>query len=260
MFKIVPCLDVKEGRVVKGVRFVDLKDAGDPSELARAYMEAGADELVFLDIAATTDKRSTKREWVERVASVIGGKIPFTVGGGVSSLETAQELIDLGADKIGINSAAVKNPDFLEKCARILGPGRVVLAIDVREAPSPDSFKRWEVLVNGGKTSTGMDLMEWVWQTHDMGIDSFLPTALDRDGTKNGYDLELLSTLRAHTALPIIASGGAGTMEHFAEAARAGASAGLAASVFHFGEIKIPQLKAYLAQQGIEVAPVKGGK
>ncbi|WP_287417846.1 imidazole glycerol phosphate synthase subunit HisF [Oceanithermus sp.] len=244
--RIVPCLDVHEGRVVKGVNFVNLVDAGDPVEAAVAYDESGADELVFLDITATHENRPLVLEMVRQVAERVF--IPFTVGGGVRTLEDARALLLAGADKVSVNSAAVARPELIRELADHFGSQAVVLAIDAkRVAPG-----RWEVYVAGGRKPTGLDAVAWAREGERLGAGEILLTSMDADGTKAGYDLELTRAVAAAVRIPVIASGGAGTPEHFAEVfERAGADAALAASVFHFGEIPIPELKRYLAERGI---------
>ncbi|WP_456476686.1 imidazole glycerol phosphate synthase subunit HisF [Oceanithermus sp.] len=244
--RIVPCLDVHEGRVVKGVNFVNLVDAGDPVEAAVAYDESGADELVFLDITATHENRPLVLEMVRQVAERVF--IPFTVGGGVRTLEDARALLLAGADKVSVNSAAVARPELVRELADHFGSQAVVLAIDAkRVAPG-----RWEVYVAGGRKPTGLDAVAWAREGERLGAGEILLTSMDADGTKAGYDLELTRAVAEAVRIPVIASGGAGTPEHFAEVfEEAAADAALAASVFHFGEIPIPELKRYLAERGI---------
>ncbi|MDD4364839.1 MAG: imidazole glycerol phosphate synthase subunit HisF [Synergistales bacterium] len=244
--RIIPCLDVKDGRVVKGINFVSLRDAGDPAELARLYMERGADELVFLDISASAQRRGTRMEWVAAVARELF--IPFTVGGGIASVREAREVIALGADKISLNTAAVKRPELITECALLLGRQAVVVAIDVRRR-GPD----WEVLIRGGREATGLDAKAWAREAERLGCGEILLTSMDRDGTRDGFDLDLLRQITSAVKVPVIASGGAGTREHFAEVFRAGAEAALAASIFHFGVVDIADLKGQLAAEGIAV-------
>ncbi len=249
--RIVPCLDVHAGRVVKGVNFVNLRDAGDPVEAARAYDAAGADELVFLDITATFEARSIMLEIVKRVAESVF--IPFTVGGGVRSLEDARALLLAGADKVSVNSAAVRRPALLTELAEHFGSQAVVLAIDAKRKGDA-----WEVYVKGGREPTGLDAVEWAREGERLGAGEILLTSMDKDGTKAGYDLALTRAVAEAVSIPVIASGGAGTKAHFLEAFEKGkADAALAASVFHFGEIPIPELKRYLAAHGVPVRPAE---
>ncbi len=249
--RIIPCLDVHAGRVVKGVNFVNLRDAGDPVEAARAYDAAGADELVFLDITATHEARSIMLDIVRRVAESVF--IPFTVGGGVRSLEDARALLLAGADKVSVNSAAVRRPELIAELAEHFGSQAVVLAIDAKQ-----SKNGWEVYVRGGREPTGLDAVAWAREGERLGAGEILLTSMDRDGTKAGYDLALTRAVSEAVGIPVIASGGAGTQEHFLKAFREGrADAALAASVFHFGEIAIPELKRYLASRGIPVRPAE---
>jgi cyclase len=233
MRRIIPCLDVKDGRVVKGIHFKSLRDAGDPAELASIYMDEGADELTFLDISASLEGVRTRHQWVQSVAERLF--VPFTVGGGISSADEARELIALGADKISINTKAVAEPELITKCARLLGSQAVVVAIDAKRRPSGG----WEVYVKGGTEPTGLDVVAWASAAVSKGCGEILLTSMDRDGTTAGYDCELLEAVCSTVEVPVIASGGAGEIAHFAEALRAGASAVLAASVFHFGKFSI---------------------
>lgn len=245
--RIVPCLDVKDGRTVKGVNFVDLRDAGDPVELGKAYSDQGADELVFLDITATHEKRKTVSQMVRRVAANIN--IPFTIGGGIRSIEDAQVMLDNGADKVSINSAAVKRPGLVEELALEFGSQFVVVAIDAKEIDN-----EWVVHVAGGRKITDKKLFSWAQQVADMGAGEILFTSMDHDGTKGGFANDALGTISDMLSIPIIASGGAGNMEHFKDAFIHGkADAALAASVFHFGEIDIPDLKQYLHSENIPI-------
>ncbi len=249
--RIIPCLDVHAGRVVKGVNFVNLRDAGDPVEAARAYDAAGADELVFLDITATYEARSIMLDIVKRVAESVF--IPFTVGGGVRSLEDARELLLAGADKVSVNSAAVRRPELIRELSEHFGSQAVVLAIDAKK--KGDS---WEVYVKGGREPTGLDAIAWAREGERLGAGEILLTSMDKDGTKAGYDLALTRAVAEAVSIPVIASGGAGTMEHFLEAFTEGrADAALAASVFHFGEIPIPELKRYLQDRGLPIRPAE---
>ena len=246
---IMPCLDMKDGRVVKGVNFVDLRDAGDPVECARIYCANGADELAFLDIAATIEKRKTTLDAVRRVAQAI--TIPFTVGGGIGSVEDAEQVLAAGADRISISSAAFRNPALIDQAAAQFGSSRLVVAIDVDRNPALPSG--YEVYIDGGNTATGQDAIEWAREAESRGAGYILPTSKTRDGAKTGYDIPLIRGIKDVVKIPVIASGGAGSMQHFLEAARDGqADILLAASVFHFGEISIPGLKKYLRDQGVD--------
>lgn len=243
--RIIPCLDVHAGRVVKGIHFVNLRDAGDPVESARAYNLAGADELVFLDITATHEERATLLDIATQVAEQVF--IPFTVGGGIRSLNNARALLLAGADKVSVNSAAVKRPELIHELSDHFGNQAVVLAIDARKRGNS-----WEVYVAGGRTPTGLDALKWAEHGAQLGAGEILLTSMDTDGTKVGFDIALCRAISEVVGIPVIASGGAGSKEHFAEVLKDGiADAALAASVFHFGEIPIPALKEYLAQQGI---------
>lgn len=249
--RIMPCLDVKDGRVVKGVHFVDLRDAGDPVECARAYCAEGADELALLDIAATVERRKTMLDVVRRVAGV--ATVPFTVGGGIAGVADAEAVLAAGADRVSVATAAFLNPELVEELARRFGSERVVVAVDVDRNPALPSG--YEVYVAGGTRATGRDAVEWAREAEARGAGIILPTSKACDGAKTGYDIPLLRALKAAVRVPVVASGGAGRPEHFLEAARdGGADFLLAASVFHFGEIRIPALKAYLAAQGVPVA------
>jgi cyclase len=250
--KIIPCLDVKEGRVVKGVNFVNLRDARDPVEAAEAYCREGADELVFLDIMATVENRQTRLEWVKRVADVV--TVPFAVGGGIGSLEDMKELFALGVDKASINTAAVRNPDLVREASREFGKERLVVAIDGRKNPLGGDLPRLEVVVRSGSEGTGLDIVKWARRVEELGAGEILLTSKDADGTKEGYDLEMTRAVSEAVSLPVTASGGAGKLEHLYEAVVEGkAAAVLAASIFHFGEISIPEAKEYLKQKGISV-------
>lgn len=246
--RIIPCLDVKNGRVVKGVSFVDLRDAGDPVECAAAYDKAGADELVLLDITATHEGRGTMIDIVERVAKTVF--IPFTVGGGIRTTEDFKELLRAGADKISVNSAAVRNPELLNEAAEKFGSQCVVCAIDAKRRETGG----WEVYLNGGRIPTGIDAVEWAKEAYARGAGEILLTSMDCDGQKNGYDIELTHAVSTSVGIPVIASGGAGRKEHFYDAFTKGAAdAVLAASLFHFNELPIPELKKYLREKGISV-------
>lgn len=247
--RIIPCLDVKNGRVVKGVNFVNLIDAGDPVEVAKAYNKAGADELVFLDITATHEARGTVIEMAKRVAETVF--IPFTVGGGIKSVEDFRELLLQGADKISINSSAIRNPELISDAAEKFGSQCVVVAIDAKRS---GESKQWNVYINGGRIDTGLDAVEWAKRAESLGAGEILLTSTDCDGTKAGYDIELTRTIADSVSIPVIASGGAGTMEHFRDALTdGGADAALAASLFHFREIEIRDLKNYLDSEGVPV-------
>ncbi len=249
--RIIPCLDVKDGRVVKGVNFVSLRDAGDPVECAKTYNLSGADELVFLDITATLESRGTTVEMARRVANEIF--IPFTIGGGIRTVEDIRELLNAGADKVSLNSAAVKNPDFVREAAEMFGSQCIVCAIDVkaRETGFPSGY---EVVIAGGTKPTGLDALEWAKKAVALGAGEILLTSMDKDGTKSGYDNQITSLISENVGVPVIASGGAGTMKDFADAINIGkADAVLAASLFHFGEIQINDLKDYLEHEGIPV-------
>ena len=250
--RIIPCLDVREGRVVKGVKFVNLRDARDPVEAAQAYCREGADELVFLDIFATVENRRTRLEWVKRVCEVV--TIPFAVGGGITSIEDMEALIKLGVDKVSINTSAVKKPELIKEATRQLGKDRLVVAIDGRKNPPGSNLPRLEVVVKSGTESTGLDIVDWARRVEGLGAGEILLTSKDADGTKEGYDLEMTRAVAEAVAIPVIASGGAGKLEHLYQAVTVGkAAAVLAASIFHFGEISIPQAKQYLKERGIPV-------
>ncbi len=245
--RIIPCLDVDKGRVVKGVRFTNLVDAGDPVEVAKAYEEQGADELVFLDITASAEDRKITLHVVRSVAESVF--MPFTVGGGISSLEDMRKLLEAGADKVSINTSAVKNPQLIYEGAKRFGSQCIVVAIDAKKRGDI-----WEVYIQGGRTPTGLDAVEWAKRAESLGAGEILLTSMDKDGTKSGYDVELTRAVSEAVNIPVIASGGAGSMEHFYEGfTLAGADACLAASLFHFKEINIPELKAYLASRGVPV-------
>lgn len=246
--RIIPCLDVNNGRVVKGTNFVNLRDAGDPVEAAKAYDAQGADELVFLDITASAQARNIILDMVAQVADSIF--IPFTVGGGIRTVDDFNALLRAGADKVSVNSAAIRNPSLIQEAAEKFGSQCVVCAIDAKRRPEGG----WMVYLNGGRVDTGLDAVKWAKQAVELGAGEILLTSMDCDGVKNGYDLELTRAVSDCVNVPVIASGGAGAMEHFYDAFTAGhADAVLAASLFHFGEITIPDLKAYLAGRGISV-------
>ena len=247
--RIIPCLDVKDGRVVKGINFVGLKEVGDPVELAKSYYEQGADELVFLDITATHEPRDTMVQVVEKVASAIF--IPFTVGGGIRSVEDIRKMLLAGADKVSLNSAAVKNPKLIQEGAAIFGNQCIVLAVDGKKRQDGSG---WNVYVNGGRVDTGLDLLTWVKQAVELGAGEILLTSMDADGTKQGFDIALCKAVRDIVDVPVIASGGCGSLQHFAEVFdEDAADAALAASMFHYGEVSVPQVKRYLKERGIAV-------
>lgn len=247
--RIIPCLDVKDARVVKGINFVNLRDAGDPADVAAAYDEAGADEVVFLDITASADERSTRLEWVRQVASKVF--IPFTVGGGIRTVEDFRMILREGADKISINSAAIMNPQLISDAADKFGSQCVVVAIDAKRRSDGDG---WTVYKNGGRVDMGLDAVEWAVRAEQMGAGEILLTSMDCDGTKAGYDIALTKAVADAVKIPVIASGGAGELAHFKEAlADAGAEAALAASLFHYKELEIRQVKEYLREQGVSV-------
>ena len=251
--RIIPCLDVDGGRVVKGVQFISIRDAGDPAECARAYNEQGADELVFLDITASAEARGTLLEAVRKTAEEVF--LPLTVGGGVRSIENARELLRAGADKVSLNTAAVERPELIAEVAGAFGCQCVVLAVDVRAKGGG----RWEVTTHGGRRPTGRDAGEWIEEGVRRGAGEILLTSMDRDGMREGYDLELTRMVSERVSVPVIASGGAGTKEHFAEVLgeAGGADAALAASLFHFGELTVPDLKKYLEGRGVAVRPAR---
>ncbi len=248
--RVIPCLDVKDGRVVKGVNFVALRDAGDPVEQARAYDREGADEVTFLDIGATHENRATMYDVVSRTAAEVF--IPLTVGGGVRSVEDVRRLLLAGADKASINSAAVTDPDLVRRAAEAFGSQAIVVAIDARKV----SDGHWEICTHGGRKPTGIDAVQWAARMESLGAGEILLTSMDRDGTKAGFDLDLLARVRAAVRLPLVASGGVGTVEHFVEGARVGATGLLAASVFHYGQFRIGDAKAALAAAGFPVRPL----
>jgi len=250
--KIIPCLDVRQGRVVKGVKFESLRDARDPVEAASAYCREGADELVFLDIFATIENRKTRLEWVKKVVDVV--TIPFAVGGGISSIEDMKLLLDLGVDKVSINTAAVKDPELIRRASKEFGKNRLVVAIDGKKNQLGSDLPRLEVVVKSGTETTGMEVVGWAKKVEELGAGEILLTGKDADGTKEGYDLEMTRAVAEAVSIPVIASGGAGRLEHLYDAVVTGkASAVLAASIFHFGEISISQAKQYLKERGIPV-------
>ncbi|HFC09247.1 MAG TPA: imidazole glycerol phosphate synthase subunit HisF [Chloroflexi bacterium] len=252
--RIIPCLDIRDGRVVKGVHFVNLRDAGDPVEQARLYDAQGADELVFLDISATPEGRATTADLVSRVAEVVF--MPLTVGGGIRSVDDMRRLLLAGADKVSVNSAAVRTPRILTEGAERFGAQCIVLAIDAKRVSPPHEPPRWEVYISGGRTPTGLDALEWAVRGVELGAGEILLTSMDADGTLAGYDLELTRAVAEAVPVPVIASGGAGKPEHFADVLTTGkADAALAASLFHDGVLRIPDLKNYLAARGVPIRP-----
>ena len=248
--RVIPCLDVDAGRVVKGTNFVDIRDAGDPVELAERYDAAGADELVFLDITATHERRDTLVDLARRTADNVF--VPFTIGGGIRSVADAQAVLDAGADKVSVNSAAVKRPELLDELAEVFGAQCVVLAIDAKARPAGDG---WEVFVAGGRTPTGRDAVEWAREGTERGAGEILLTSMDRDGTNAGYDLGLTAAVADATGVPVIASGGAGELDHLVQALRAGADAVLCASIFHYGRYTVDDVKQHLAAAGVPTRP-----
>lgn len=253
--RVIPCLDVANGRVVKGTNFVDIRDAGDPVELAERYDAAGADELVFLDITATHEQRDTIVDLARRTADNVF--IPFTIGGGIRSVADAQAVLDAGADKVSINSAAVQRPELVDELADHFGAQCVVLAVDCKARPvasgGAGSDAGWEVYVAGGRTPTGLDVVTWIREAVERGAGEILLTSMDRDGTNDGYDLPLTSAVAQAVGVPVIASGGAGTLDHLVDALRAGADAALCASIFHYGRYTVPEAKAHLVAAGVPV-------
>jgi cyclase len=250
--KIIPCLDIKDGRVVKGVNFVNLRDARDPVEAAESYCREGADELVFLDIFATVQNRKTRLEWVKKVADVV--TVPFAVGGGIAGIADMNSLFEMGVDKVSINTAAVRNPQLIEEAAKEFGSDKLVVAVDGRKNPPGGGLPRLEVVVRSGEEDAGIDVVEWAKKVENLGAGEILLTSKDADGTKEGYDLEMTRAVADAVSIPVTASGGAGKLEHLYEAVTEGkAAAVLAASIFHFGEIRIPEAKAYLKSRGISI-------
>ena len=250
--KIIPCLDIKEGRVVKGIKFVDLVDARDPVEAAEAYSREGADELVFLDIMATVENRATRLEWVKRVAAKV--TVPFAVGGGIRNTSDMEELFKLGVDKVSINTAAVNNPGLVKEASEMFGKDKLVIAIDGRKNTPGSNLPRLEVVIKSGNESTGIDIVDWAKRVEELGAGEILLTSKDADGTREGYDLEMTRAVAEAVSIPVTASGGAGKLEHLYEAVTLGKAASvLAASIFHFGEISIPEAKQYLKDKGIPV-------
>jgi cyclase len=250
--RIIPCLDVDKGRVVKGVRFLDIRDAGDPVEIARRYDEEGADELTFLDITASSDQRDTIVHVVEQVASQVF--IPLTVGGGIRVVADIRRMLNAGADKVGINTAAVSNPEFVREASTRFGSQCIVVAIDAKRVSAPGTPARWEIFTHGGRKATGLDAIEWARRMAEYGAGELLLTSMDRDGTREGFDLALTRAISEAVDIPVIASGGVGNLDHLAEGILQGkADAVLAASIFHFGEYTVAQAKHHMAERGIEV-------
>ncbi|HJC29327.1 MAG TPA: imidazole glycerol phosphate synthase subunit HisF [Candidatus Dietzia intestinipullorum] len=251
--RVIPCLDVDDGRVVKGVNFLNLRDAGDPVELAAAYGAQGADELTFLDVTASSSGRGTMIDVVRRTAEQIF--IPLTVGGGVRTAEDVDELLRAGADKVSVNTAAIARPELLGELSRRFGSQCIVLSVDARTVPDGDrpTPSGWEVTTHGGRRGTGIDAVDWARRGQELGVGEILLNSMDADGTKSGFDLDMVRAVREAVTVPVVASGGAGAVEHFAPAVRAGADAVLAASVFHFGEMTIPEVKAAMAGEGVTV-------
>lgn len=250
--RIIPCLDVDNGRVVKGVKFVDIKDAGDPVEVAKRYNDEGADEITFLDITATHHGRDTTYHTVERMAETVF--VPLTVGGGVRKINDIRQLLNAGADKVAINSAAVFTPEFVSEASAKFGAQCIVVAIDAKQTCHTAGQERWEIFTHGGRKPTGLDALDWASKMAALGAGELLVTSMDADGTKNGYDLELMRRITSQVNIPVIASGGVGNLEHLADGIlKGGADAVLAASIFHFGEYRIGDAKAYMASKGIEM-------
>ncbi|HLV78422.1 MAG TPA: imidazole glycerol phosphate synthase subunit HisF [Marinobacter sp.] len=250
--RIIPCLDVDKGRVVKGVNFVGIRDAGDPVEVARRYNEQGADEITFLDITASHESRETTYETVERMAAEVF--IPLTVGGGVRTVDDIRKLLNAGADKVSINTAAVFNPEFVREAADRFGSQCIVVAIDAKQVSAEGEEPRWEIFTHGGRKATGLDAVEWARKMVELGAGELLLTSMDRDGTKIGFDLGLTRAVSDAVTVPVIASGGVGELQHLADGVtKGGADAVLAASIFHFGQHTIPEAKAFMKAQGIEV-------
>lgn len=246
--RIIPCLDVNKGRVVKGVSFINLKDAGDPAELAAFYDREGADEIVFLDITASHERRKTVVELASRTAEKVF--IPYTIGGGIESIEGIREILRKGADKISINTSAVKNPELIAESSKVFGSQCIVVAIDAKKTDPG----HWEVFIHGGRTPTGLDAVRWAKEVQKLGAGEILLTSMDKDGTRNGYDIELTGTVVSSVNIPVIASGGAGSLEHLRDVfIRANADAALVASIFHYGEYTVMEAKKYLKSQGINI-------
>ncbi|MCP5162767.1 MAG: imidazole glycerol phosphate synthase subunit HisF [Hahellaceae bacterium] len=250
--RIIPCLDVDKGRVVKGVQFLDIRDAGDPVEIARKYDEQGADEITFLDITASHEDRATTVHTVERMASEVF--IPLTVGGGIRTVADIRRMLNAGADKVSINTAAVFNPDFVREAAERFGSQCIVVALDAKKVSQPGEVDRWEIFTHGGRKPTGLDAVEWALKMAHFGAGEILLTSMDRDGTKNGFDLGVTRAISDAVSIPVIASGGVGNLQHLVDGITEGrADAVLAASIFHFGQHTIPEAKSFMENQGIEV-------
>jgi cyclase len=250
--RIIPCLDVENGRVVKGVNFVDIRDAGDPVEIARRYNEQGADEITFLDITASHEGRDTTVQVVEKIAEQVF--IPLTVGGGIRAVEDIRTMLNAGADKVAINTAAIHNPDLVREAAERFGSQCIVVAIDAKRVDDVNGAPRWEIFTHGGRKPTGIDAVAWAKKMADFGAGEILLTSMDRDGTKNGFELGVTRAITDAVDIPVIASGGVGTLDHLVDGVlRGGADAVLAASIFHFGEFTVPQAKAYMAARGIDI-------
>lgn len=250
--RIIPCLDVENGRVVKGVNFVDIRDAGDPVEIAKRYNEQGADEITFLDITASHEGRDTTVHTVEKIAEEVF--IPLTVGGGIRAVEDIRTMLNAGADKVAINTAAIHNPDLVRESAQRFGSQCIVVAIDAKRVDDVDGLPRWEIFTHGGREPTGIDAVAWARKMAEFGAGEILLTSMDRDGTKNGFELGVTRAITDAIEIPVIASGGVGTLDHLVDGVLlGGADAVLAASIFHFGEFTVPEAKAYMAARGIEV-------
>ena len=250
--RIIPCLDVDNGRVVKGVQFVDIRDAGDPVEVARKYDEQGADEITFLDITASHEDRETMVHTVEKMASQVF--IPLTVGGGIRTVDDIRKMLNAGADKVSINTAAVFNPDFVREASERFGSQCIVVAIDAKKVSSPEEEDRWEIFTHGGRKPTGLDAVEWAKKMAENGAGEILLTSMDQDGMKNGFDLGVTRAISDAVSIPVIASGGVGNLQHLVDGVKSGgADAVLAASIFHFGQHTIPEAKQFMAAQGVEI-------
>lgn len=250
--RIIPCLDVDNGRVVKGVKFLDIRDAGDPVEVAKRYNEQGADEITFLDITASSDDRATTVHTVERIAEQVF--IPLTVGGGIRKVEDVRTMLNAGADKVSINTAAIYRPELVREAADRFGSQCIVVAIDAKKVSQPGEIDRWEIFTHGGRKPTGINAVDWAIKMADFGAGEILLTSMDQDGVKNGYDLGVTRAISDAVQIPVIASGGVGNLQHLVDGVvQGGADAVLAASIFHFGEYTVPQAKLFMQQQGVEV-------